>query len=460
MIVGVVMFSSRWRTLLLILGFLLCLDHCTFKKQRSGRVYYTFHAYSEVRQFEYCLLSRSRKLSSLTPLDDWESYMDSSKLDSFRRVSSDDFLNNHEFGVELHRSNTGEVCEFRNRCREFVDRLVDVILSQQVVSSDFLQRLYCLCPELLLEGDDRHVFRLFSRLVRVLERCGCLSGCDARASLEEFTTFVVDASTRHRESEKSAEQIEDVTTYLLSDYSFMSRRSLVRVLEVCCLVIDRPQKKMPNIEIDLKDCAVSVAVVTSSLRCVHSLVSSPGYKQGAFFTQGTKESVRYAIASSRDFMSCASFDPWESVSCGDRSAFVKQYSSVFDAYLSRRKSEATKQLHNANRQPRHVRFSESGGSGGSSVCSSPRTVLPASSFAVASPGSSSEAGTSGQHTYTAESVLVAILGQRKGAKPYGKESTVRKEGLTKGTGKDLEKEQEKDARKSSKPAKKRPGAKS
>ena len=87
-------------------------------------------------------------------------------------------------------------------------------------------------------------------------------------------------------------------------------------------------------------------------------------------------------------------------------------------------------------------------------------MLPVSSFAVASPGSSSEAGTSGLHTYTADSALAAILGQRKGAKPSGKESTVRKEGLTKGTGKDPEKEQEKDAKKSSKPAKRRPDAKS
>ena len=64
----------------------------------------------------------------------------------------------------------------------------------------------------------------------------------------------------------------------------MSRKSLVRVLKVCCLVVDRPQREMPDIEIDLKDCAVPVAVVTSSLRGVQSLVSSPGYKQGAFFT--------------------------------------------------------------------------------------------------------------------------------------------------------------------------------
>ena len=126
---------------------LLCLDHCTFVKQKAGRSDYAFHAYSEVCQFVYCLLIRSRKVSSLPALNDWESYMEPSKLQAFEKVSTDDFLQNYEFGAELHRSNTDEAREFRNRCREFVDRLVDVILGQQVVSSDFFQGLYCFCPE-------------------------------------------------------------------------------------------------------------------------------------------------------------------------------------------------------------------------------------------------------------------------------------------------------------------------
>ena len=126
------------------------------------------------------------------------------------------------------------------------------------------------------------------------------------------------------------------------------------------------------------------------------------------------ESVRDAIACKRDFMSCSIFDPWEGVSCGDRSAFVAKYSAAFDTYLSRKKSDAAKQLHSANREPRHVRFSDSGGSGTSSSCNSPRAaMLPKSSFALASPRSGSDSGTLKQRTYTAESSLAAILGKRK-----------------------------------------------
>ena len=236
--------------------------------------------------------------------------------------------------------------------------------------------------------------------------------------------------------------------------------SSVTNIGVCYLVIDRPQRKMPDIEIDLKDCAVPAAVVMSCLRGVQSHVSSPDYKQGAFFTQGTMESVRDAIASSRNFMSCAGFDPWEGLTIGKRSSFVQKYSSAFDAYLSRKKSEATKQLHSANRQPRHVQFSDSGGSGKSSACNSPRVVLPSSLFAVASSESGSEVGSSKQRSYTDESALAAILGQKKEAKPTSKESAVRKEASPKLVVKDSAKSQKRDATKSPKPSRKRPGSKS
>ena len=405
---------------------------------------YAFHAYNEVRQFINCLLSRSRVVSGLPQMDDWEAYMDPSKLKDLEKISSEDFLKSYEFGTELHRANTGELREFRNRCREFVDHLVDVILAQQVVSSDFFQGLYCFCPELLLEGDDRHVFQLFSRLLRVLERCGVIQSGVARTSLEEFTTFVVDARARHRDSGRSAEEISDIVSHLLGDYSFMSRRDLTRVLKICSLVVARPQISMPKIEIDLDRCAVPASVIMSSLRVVQSLVLSVNYKQGAFFTQGTMESVRDAIASSRQFMSSASFDPWESLCCG-RSSFVTKYSSAFDDYLARKKKEADEQLHNANREPRHVRFSESGGSRTSSVCGSPRSVVkPVVSCTATSPGAiaASSSKTSGRRPIVEDSSLAAILERKKGVRSAAAESKVgaakksTDEGPSKGSKKD------------------------
>ena len=84
-----------------------------------------------------------------------------------------------------------------------------------------MQGVYAFCPELLLEGDDRYIFRLFSKLLRVLERSGALSSEEAKSGSEEFVTFVVDARRRHDDSERSAESIADVVSYLLNDFQWV-----------------------------------------------------------------------------------------------------------------------------------------------------------------------------------------------------------------------------------------------
>ena len=69
------------------------LDFCTFcKKQLSGRDDYCFHGCSELCSFAYCLLSRTRKLTSLPELNSWEKYMDCDELSGFEKVNTEDFL--------------------------------------------------------------------------------------------------------------------------------------------------------------------------------------------------------------------------------------------------------------------------------------------------------------------------------------------------------------------------------
>ena len=143
--------------------------------------------------------------------------MDTSKIECFKKIDTADFLLNHDFGQELQRGETGEMREFPNRCRELMDRLVDVLVESNLVSSDFLQGVYTFCPELVLEGDDRYILRLFGKLVRFLERRGALSSGEANTGAEEFVTFVVDPRLRHADAGNSAENIAYVTSYFLGD---------------------------------------------------------------------------------------------------------------------------------------------------------------------------------------------------------------------------------------------------
>ena len=90
-------------------------------------------------------------------MNNWDAYMSVEKVASIDEVSTDDFLNCHEFGEELRCCGTGSARECLNRSREFIDRLVDLILELHLVSADFLQCVYAFCPELMCEGDDQSV---------------------------------------------------------------------------------------------------------------------------------------------------------------------------------------------------------------------------------------------------------------------------------------------------------------
>ena len=166
--------------------------------------------------------------------------MDSEKIVSFPKVGDDTFFCNFEFGEALRQRNTSEFKDFRTRCRRFIDRLVDVILTKLLVSSDFLQGVYCFCPELLLGGDDHCIFTFFSRLVRVLEKSRVVSSTESKTAVEEFATFVVDVRARHLSRGSQSEDIADVILYLLADYGFLARKSLCHVFKLCCLIIRRP----------------------------------------------------------------------------------------------------------------------------------------------------------------------------------------------------------------------------
>ena len=136
------------------------------------------------------------------------------------------------------------------------------------------------------------------------------------------------------ESGRSAEEMDDIVTYLLTDYSFMSRRSLVRVLKFGCLIVEHPQKKFQAVEIDLEGCKVPQSVIASCVRGVQSFVSSANYKAGAFFTEGTMDCVRTALASSHDFKFSSVFDPLDGLCCSKRDESISKSSSAFAARLA------------------------------------------------------------------------------------------------------------------------------
>ena len=121
----------------------------------------------------------------------------------------------------------------------------------------------------------------------------------------------MDVRRRHVESGLSAEDIGDIVSFLLDDYSFMSRRHLTCVFKLCCLIVDRPLWSCLKLLSNWTDVQRLLPLwhrVWKVCKFWYDLL----HINRAFFTEGTMENVRESIACSPKFMASAAFDPWES----------------------------------------------------------------------------------------------------------------------------------------------------
>ena len=94
------------------------LDGCVsveskFPKFCEGRVEYCFHGYGEICNFVFCLLMKTKTLSSLPGITAWEEFMSVSQVSEFPSIPLKSFLVSDGYGRELPNGKTGDVEEFR-----------------------------------------------------------------------------------------------------------------------------------------------------------------------------------------------------------------------------------------------------------------------------------------------------------------------------------------------------------
>ena len=177
--------------------------HVRLTKLRQGRSDYAFHGYGELCNLVYCLLMKTRELSSLPGIHDWDSYMDVEKVTS----ASTRYLVSKG------------LCSF--------------------------------CPELMLEDDNKSTFDLFSELCGVLVGCDALSREESNAAVDEYNAYVIEKRRQHSRLERFASTIPDVRRYLLDDFGFQSRRHVLRVFKLFCLLVGESNHECPPLTIDL-----------------------------------------------------------------------------------------------------------------------------------------------------------------------------------------------------------------
>ena len=318
---------------------------------------------------------RTRKLADLPGIHEWESYMDVSKLSSFDVIPMEEFLMDSDFGRELVAVKTGEMREFRVKCRECIDRLVSLILASTAVTSGVSRGLYAFCPEIMLGGDDHHIFELFGSLCDLFRSCRVMSSDGLNAVAAEFKSYVIEKRRHYEDATCAASDIPDVVQFLLWDFAFQSRTHVFRLFKICCLVVGLPDSSLPAVTIDLGGSALSPAMVQDCVLMVQSHVVNPSFNPRLFVSASLLVAVREAIAEAGIFFRVADFDMWKDFCSGDMESFVGHYRSLYHKYLlGRRKDYDTfyVESNKANRRSREIQYSSSteAGSAASSVVGS------------------------------------------------------------------------------------------
>ena len=157
--------------------------------------------------------------------------MNTSKMSAFGVIAVEELLMDCDFGRDLAATKTGEKREYRGKCRECIDRFVFLILDNVTVTSGISCGLYSFRPEIMLEGDDQHVFELFSSLCELFATCNVLSSDELKAASAEYKSYDVERQRHPENATYAASEIHDVVQFLLRDFGFQSR--LVRLYCGC-----------------------------------------------------------------------------------------------------------------------------------------------------------------------------------------------------------------------------------
>ena len=302
--------------------------------------------------------------------------MDVSKLCYFNAISMEEFLMDSDFGRELVTAKTGEMREFRVKCRECIDRLVSLVLASTAVTSGVSRGLFAFCPEIKLEGDDHHIFELFGSLCDLFRSCHVMSSDGLiAAAAAEFKSYVIEKRRHYEDATCAASEIPDVVQFLLRDFAFQSRTHVFRLFKICCLVVGVPKSRLPAVTIDLGGSALSPAMVQDCVLMVQSHIVSLSFNPRLFFSASFLVAVQEAITESGIFFRVADFDVWKDFCSGDMESFVGHYRSLYNKYLLERRKEYETfyvECNKANRRSREGQCSSSteAGSATSSVVGS------------------------------------------------------------------------------------------
>ena len=191
---------------------------------------YGYHTFGELARFICCLLQKIKQGSSLPLVEQRDDYV-LPNHSKFPPIADGDILAGTRVLAALNKIGSSYLKrQFQRDARRFLEDFTTSVQSTVAARSKIGQGLSCLCPAIIIGGEDHAPLHLLSLQLDGLLDCGWIKGSEIDAFRAEYQSFVQEQRQLERSSTRSRPDVGDVLSFCSSQAGFRARQHL---LEVC-----------------------------------------------------------------------------------------------------------------------------------------------------------------------------------------------------------------------------------
>ena len=188
-----------------------------------------YHTFGELGRFIYCLLQKINQGTSLPSVEQWDEYVlaNHSKIPP---TADGEFLARTRVLAALNKIGSSLLKkEFQRDARRFLEEFTNSVLCTLATRSKIGRGLSCLCPAIIIGGDDHAPFHLLGLLLDGLPKRGWVKGSDIEACRAEYQSFIQEQRQLERSSTRNHPNVGDVLSFCSWQAGFRAHQHLFKI---------------------------------------------------------------------------------------------------------------------------------------------------------------------------------------------------------------------------------------
>ena len=197
---------------------------------------YGYHTFGELARFIYCLLQKIKQVSSLPLVEQWDDYV-LPNHSKFAPIADGELLAGTRALEARNKIGSSYLKRgFQRDARRFLEEFTTSVLSTVAAGSKIGEGLSCVCPAIIIGGDNHAPLHLLGLLLDGLLDHGWVKGSEIESCRYEYQSFALEQRQLERSSTRSRPDIGDVLSFCSSQAGFRARQHLFKICIVTNVV--------------------------------------------------------------------------------------------------------------------------------------------------------------------------------------------------------------------------------